>query len=249
LRNIQARLFFEMVDHTFRAFNLVREGFQPGDKTVHLLFAETDFPAKGDDIFCVFHQLRGQGLPLLGPHGFGFKLLTQHLIAVIEEPNPGDQPKHSFLVIVLFHEPFFVLDVIHDIFDADFSGFKLLSDAEHFVDGNGQTENRPHGFPGALFDFLGDLDFTFAAQERHQPHFPQIHLDRVSGFARAGNQREGFGKFGRQRILDRFFHHQLFPLLHVDDVDVFFSKQHDNIIDLLRGIQIRRQHVIHVVIG
>ena len=249
MRNIQARLFLEMIDHAFGPFNLIREVFQPGDKTVHLLLAKTDFPAKDNDVFFVLQQFRSQGLPLLGLHGFGFELFAQQLIAVIEESNPGDQSEHSVFVIILLHEPFFILNVIHYIFDAGFSGFQLLSDAEHFVNGNGQAENRPHRFPGALFDFLGDLDFAFAAQQRNQPHFPQIHFDRVAGFSCGGNQRKGFRKFGRKSIFHRFFHHQLFPLLRIDDIDIFFSKQHNNIIELLRGIQIRRQHVVHVIIG
>ncbi len=249
MRNRQARLLLEMIDHAFGAFNLVREDFQPCDKTVHLLLAEADFPAKRDDVLRVFRQLRAQCFPLLGFHGLGFELLAQDFIAVVEKTDSGDQPEHSVFMIILLHESFFIFDVVHHIFDADFPGFQLFADAEHFVDGNGQAENGPHGFAGALFDFLGDLDFAFTAQERNQPHFPQVHLDRIAGFSHAGNQRESFREFGRQGVFHRLFHHQFFPLLHINDVDVFFSKQHDNIIDLLRGIQICRQHVIHVIIG
>ena len=103
----------------------------------------------------------------------------------------------------------------------------------------------------AVFDFLGDLDFALAAEQRHRAHLAQIHAHRIAGLADHVAVDVAVDLF-----LFFFFFGKLVagtaerdPLVGVDDFDVHFAEDRHDIVDLVRRDHLGWQHIVDVVVG
>ena len=70
--------------------------------------------------------------PPLGFHAFILEFFAQNIVAVVKHTNSGSQAEHSFFMLVLLHESFFVFNIIHHVFNTNFSGFQFFTDTKHF---------------------------------------------------------------------------------------------------------------------
>jgi len=152
-------------------------------------------------------------------------------------------------VQILLNEAVLVLQVVHDGFDPHLTAAELLPDIHDLLDADIDAEDGVHGIPDAFFDPFGNLHLPLPAEEGDHSHFPEIHLDGIAGFSRHGHQTEEIVVFRPHQLLRGFFHDQLFTLVRIDDIDVLLPEKHDYIVNLIRRDDVRRQHVIYVVIG
>ena len=128
---------------------------------------------------------------------------------------------------------------VDDFIDADFVFLDAIGKCQDFRDRGRARRDRLDHVLQAVFDALGDFDFTFARQEFDRAHLAHVHAHRVGGAAE-------FGIDGRQRglcLLDDVFishrrrrirHQQRFGVRRlVVDMDAHVVDHGDDVLDLL----------------
>ena len=112
----------------------------------------------------------------------------------------------------------------------------------------------------AGLDPLGDGDFALARQQLDRAHLAQVHPHRI---VRAlGRLRRARGDSRRARGLDDLgarlglflvgrlgFLLGLFRLLELDDADAHLAQHRVDVLDLVGGIDVRRQYGVELVLG
>ncbi len=157
-----------------------------------------------------------------------------------------------FLFVFLFL--FFGIADLDDIEHTDLALFDLLPDRQNFVDGDGAVGDGGDDLLLPFFDPFGDFHFSLAGEQRDGPHFTQVHADRVvdGNGIDLGDLDFLFVVGGTLFVLVSVFFVgiELFPFQgRIDDIDLVFPEQVHQVIDLLRGHKVGRQHVVDFFVG
>ncbi len=172
----------------------------------------------------------------------------------VDHRERGDDHTREIRFLLL-GELFFV--DVHDFLDGDVVPAELLAQLAEALDGEVGAEDCGRDLVLALFDALGERDFALAREERDAPHLAQIEADGVLG-APDRTRREVdrlrrtvvvvlLGLLLRLALAD--LGGQAAGLRRVDDLDVHRAEHHHDVIELVERDEVRREGVIHFVVG
>ena len=146
---------------------------------------------------------------------------------------------------------------IDQFIDAHLVFGDLVRAFENFNNRRRTGGNRLNHVLEAIFDALGDFDFTLTRQQLDRTHLPHVHAHRIGGTAE-------FGVNGRQRLLRLlldigvvgnrrrriFRHQQSFGIRRlVIDLNAHVAERADDALDLLGIDNVVRQVVVHLRVG
>jgi len=233
-------------------FRTFRASLRLRNHSLDAFLAQVDLPAGLGDVLVVLRKLCLQVLALVFAGAFFAELPAEGVVAPVDLGDPVDELDDPFAVNILLDKAVLVLDVVHDTLHTQIARFQLLAHPDKVLHRREHAEDGIGDLPLAFLDFFGDLHFLVAVQERHEAHLAQVHLDRVAGPCPAGKDREqlffpfflGFGDF-----FDGFLQDDLLTLVCIDDVDVLLPEEHDDLVDLVRRDDVRREHLVDVVVG
>jgi hypothetical protein len=128
----------------------------------------------------------------------------------------------------------------HEVAEVDLAVGQAVAQADDLVRGHGAARDHLHDRLLAALDALGDLDLALAGEERHRAHLAQVHADGVVRLVEGP---------GGEVELDALFL-GLLPelLLRVDDLDAHRAEHREDVVQLVRGADLRRQEVVHLLV-
>src|SRR6266702_8682562 len=171
-------------------------------------------------------------------------------LGALDRSRPG-RLHLGFLDLVDLLRRGLVAGVLDDLADADLALLQPLSEIQDLLDGDGRGEHRGEDLLLALLDALRDLDLALAGEQGDRPHLAQVHAHRVVGLAVAGVLLLLLLRLLLVLRLGRLWRlvRQLHLLGVVDHLDVVVAEHRHDVVDLLRGDDVGRQGVVHLVVG
>jgi hypothetical protein len=176
-----------------------------------------------------------------------FELLLRLLGVRPRLAHRVDLPQHLAFALVDLLVGDFLVGKRHELADCPLLVLELVA---HLHD-----EPRNGRRPGdglddrklSAFDALGDLDLAFARQQGNGAHLAQIHADGVVGLV------EGAGREIQLQLLRAFagaIEELLFPvgLLRIDNFNAGAAERAEEVVQLLRGRDVRRKQLVDLVV-
>src|SRR3989338_4865707 len=186
----------------------------------------------------------GQVLPLQLPFDF-HPLVVQsaQLAYLIQEP--------FFMHFLVFQVVQLVFSVLDDLTHANLMARKILSQLQDIAQCQGARKNLLNDPFFPLLDLLGDLHLALAAEERDGAHLPKVHPYGIACLAGDIPLHLHIGLLLLLFLLRELFGlaTQSHSLVGIDHLDIHFAKDRHDIIYLVRRYDIRRQHVIDLIVG
>src|SRR5262245_18837322 len=136
----------------------------------------------------------------------------------------------------------------HQLQDGALAGVQLIAELDHFLGDERRARDRLYYRQLPALDPPRDLDLALARQERHRAHLAQVHADRIVGLverARREIELELLGAFARP--VDRLVVPEVF-LVRVDDLDAGAAERVEEVVELVRGGDLRRQQLVDFVV-
>jgi len=133
-----------------------------------------------------------------------------------------------------------LLVVDHGVADADLAGGQPLSEAGDLLGRHVGTGDRPEHRVLAPLDPHRDLDLALAGEQRHRAHLPQVHADGVVGLVERARGEVELGAL-LLRLLPE-------ALLGVHDLDAHRAEHREDVVELVRGADVARQHVVDFLV-
>ena len=185
-------------------------------------------------------------------HPFALELFFDLLALVDGAADFADLIEQALFMDLFFLEvlAFLVALFLDDLAYANFMLRQFLAEIEDMSQGQRAGKHFVEDAIFAVFDLLGDLDFAFAAQQRHRAHLAQIHPHRIAGLT--DHVVVGvLGLFFLFLVFDQLVActAQSDPLVGVDDFDVHLAEDRHDIVDLIRRDNLSRQHIVDIVVG
>ncbi len=136
----------------------------------------------------------------------------------------------------------------HQLANGPVAGMQPVPELDDVPGDERGARNRLDDRQLAALDAAGDLDFSLAGEQRHRAHLAEIHADRIVGLverARREIELELFGAFGGP--VEALFVPEIL-LIGVDDLDPGAAKGVEEVVQLVRGGNLRRQQLVHLVV-
>ena len=129
----------------------------------------------------------------------------------------------------------------HHVAHGELARAQALGQPRHLLRGHGRAGDDAHDGLLAALDALGDLDLALAREQRHRPHLAQVHADGVVRLVQGARGEVELGAF--LALLG-------FPelLLRVDDLDPHLAEHGEDVVQLVRGADLGRQHLVHLFV-
>src|SRR4051812_19671160 len=137
----------------------------------------------------------------------------------------------------------------HQFADRPLAAVQLIAKCDDLAGDQRRAGDRLDHRQLAALDAAGDFDLAFAGEQRYGAHLAQVHADRVVGLvegARREIELELFGAF--RRPIDRLDIVAQVLLIGVDDFDPGAAERVEQIIELVRRGDFRRQKLVHLVV-
>jgi len=125
------------------------------------------------------------------------------------------------------------------------------------LDGEVGAENGGGHLVLAFFDPLGERDLALAREERDPAHLAQVEAHRI--FGASDRARGEIDRLGRAVVVVLLGLLLRLPLAdlgrqppglgRVDDLDVHRAEHHHDVVELVERDEVRREGVIHFVVG
>ena len=135
----------------------------------------------------------------------------------------------------------------HDFLDGADAALEIVADGEDLADDDGRAGERLEDADLSALDALGDFDLALAGEQRDGAHLAQIHADGVVGlFQGAGGEVE-FDVLGLLRVgIELFLGGKLGVF---QDVDALGADHSEQVVEIVGGVDVVGQEVIHLVVG
>ena len=138
----------------------------------------------------------------------------------------------------------------HDFLDAADAAAQIFAETDDLANDDGRARDGLHDAELAAFDALGDLNFTFAGEQRDGAHLAEVHADGVVGLLElAGGEVELdvfglFTGFGRELVVA-----SAELGVGVEDVDALGVDGGEEIVEVVGRGDVAGEKVVDLAVG
>ena len=125
---------------------------------------------------------------------------------------------------------------------------QVIAEQNHLLRHERRAGNRLDDGELAPLDAPRDLDLALAREQRDGAHLAQVHPDRIVGLVQRSRREVELDLFGPLRgPVDRLLVPQIL-LVRVDDLDAGAAERVEQVVELVRRRDLRRQELVHLVV-
>ena len=136
----------------------------------------------------------------------------------------------------------------HQLANRPVTGMEAVPELDDVLGDERRARNRLDDGELSALDAAGDFDLALAGEQRHRAHLAEVHADGIVGLVeRTGREveLELLGALGGP--VEAFFVPEIL-LIRVDDLDAGAAEGIEEVVELVRRGDFRRQQLVHLVV-
>ena len=134
----------------------------------------------------------------------------------------------------------------HELADGALAGAQLIADHEDALGNGRRAGDRLDDRELAALDALGDGDLALAGEQRHRAHLAEVHADGVVGLVERARREIELGAFLGAVAIEVLV--AAVRLVGIDDLDARAAERVEELVEIFRGGDLRRQHLVDLVV-